>query len=108
MSYISFNEFKKVELKVGKVVSAERIPGTSKLLRIEVDLGAETRQLVAGIAEYYKPEELIGKNIVVVTNLKPKVIRGIVSHGMLLAAVADGKPVLLTTDSEVPPGTPVE
>ena len=105
---ISFEEFKRVRLVVGKITSAERLEGTKKLLILKVDIGSEERQLVAGIAEHYKPEELVGKNIVVVANLQPKVIRGRKSEGMLLAAVHDGVPVLLIPEKNVPPGTPVE
>ncbi|MCD6209030.1 MAG: methionine--tRNA ligase subunit beta [Thermoproteales archaeon] len=105
---ISFEEFKRVRLVVGKITSAERLEGARKLLVLKVDIGSEERQLVAGIAEYYKPEELVGKNIVVVANLQPKVIRGRKSEGMLLAAVHDGVPVLLIPEKDVPPGTPVE
>ena len=92
---ISFEEFKRVRLVVGKITSAKRLERTKKLLILKVDIGSEERQLVAGIAEHYKPEELVGKNIVVVANLQPKVIRGKKSEGMLLAAVHDGVPVLL-------------
>ena len=105
---ISFEEFKRVRLVVGKITSAERLEGTKKLLILKVDIGSEERQLVAGIAEHYKPEELVGKNIVVVANLQPKVIRGRKSEGMLLAAVHNGVPVLLIPEKNVPPGTPVE
>ncbi|HDJ97061.1 MAG TPA: methionine--tRNA ligase subunit beta [Thermofilum sp.] len=105
---ISFEEFKRIRLIVGKITSAERFEGARKLLVLKVDIGSEERQLVAGIAEYYKPEELVGKNIVVVANLQPKVIRGRKSEGMLLAAVHDGVPVLLIPEKDVPPGTPVE
>jgi len=107
-SYISFEDFKKLDLRVAKVKTAERIPGTTKLLLLKVDLGGEERQIVAGIAEHYSPEDLIGKEVVVVANLKPKVIRGRRSEGMLLAAVYNDVPVLIVPDKEVPPGTPVE
>ena len=104
---ISFEDFLKMDIRVGKVISAERVKNSVKLVKLIVDLGLEKRQLVAGIAGYYSPEELIGKNIVVLANLKPKKIMGIESQGMLLAAVVDNKPVLLTTDKDVPPGTKV-
>lgn len=105
---ISFEEFKRVRLVVGKITSAKRLERTKKLLILKVDIGSEERQLVAGIAEHYKPEELVGKNIVVVANLQPKVIRGRKSEGMLLAAVHNGVPVLLIPEKNVPPGTHVE
>jgi len=101
---ISLDEFSKLDIRVGVVRSAERVPGTTKLLKLTVDLGEE-RTLVAGIAEHYTPEELVGKSIVILANLEPKVIRGIKSQGMLLAAEAGGSMALLTVDREVPPGT---
>jgi methionyl-tRNA synthetase len=104
---ISFDEFKKLDLKVGKIVSAERIEGATKLLKLQVDLGAETRQVVAGIAQWYAPEDLVGRQIVVVANLAPAVIRGVESRGMLLAADLDGTAVILQPDKEVPPGSAV-
>ncbi|MEM0024261.1 MAG: methionine--tRNA ligase subunit beta [Thermofilaceae archaeon] len=105
MSYVSFEEFQKLDLRVGKVVSAERVQRARKLLLLKVDIGGELRTLVAGLAEYYAPEQLVGKEIVVVANLEPKVIMGLKSEGMLLAAVVNGKPVLIVPESEVPPGT---
>ncbi len=107
MAHVTFAEFKRLDLRIGRVVSARRIPGTDKLLVLEVDLGGETRQLVAGLAPYYTPESLVGREVVVVANLEPKVIRGVRSEGMLLAADVDGRPVLLRPDEEVPPGSPV-
>ncbi len=112
---ISINDFVKLDLRVGVVKEAEPIPGT-RLIKLIVDLGElGTRQLVAGLGEWYKPEEFIGKRIIVVANLEPKRIRGVLSQGMLLAAgckddVRSGKvrrPVLLTVDEEVPPGTKI-
>ncbi|RLF00214.1 MAG: methionine--tRNA ligase subunit beta [Thermoprotei archaeon] len=108
MGEVSFEEFKRLDLRIGRIVAAERVKRARKLLLLKVDLGGETRQLVAGLAEYYDPSELIGKEVVVVANLKPKVIMGLVSQGMLLAAVEDGKPVLIIPEREVPPGTRVE
>ncbi len=97
-----------MDIRIGKVVHAEKVPGTARLIRLEVDLGSEKRQLIAGIGEEYKPEDLMGLEIVVLANLKPKKIRGLLSEGMLLAAVLEGnKPVLIVPDKEVPPGTPV-
>jgi len=103
---MTFDDFMEMEIKVGKVVSAERVEGADKLLKLKVNTGEE-RQLVAGIAESYQPEELEGKEIVVITNLEPKQIRGVESQGMLLAADVGGKPVLLAPDKEVPEGTRV-
>ncbi|MCK4326313.1 methionine--tRNA ligase subunit beta [bacterium] len=103
---ITFDDFKKLEIRIGKIISAEKVEGADKLLKLEVDLGEEAkRQLVAGIAEYYKPEELIDKETPVLVNLEPRKIRGIESQGMLLAAVEGDRPVLLHPDKEVSPGS---
>ncbi|MCD6491609.1 MAG: methionine--tRNA ligase subunit beta [Candidatus Njordarchaeia archaeon] len=106
METISFEDFMKVDLRVGRIINAEKVPGADKLLLLTVDLGSEERKLVAGIAPWYKETDLIGKLIVVVANLEPKKIRGITSQGMLLAADAE-KPVLLTVIEDVPPGTKI-
>jgi len=102
---IKFEDFQKIDLRVGKILEAQKIEGSEKLLKLIVDLGNEKRQLVAGIAKYYEPENLIGKEIVVVTNLEPKKIMGVESQGMLLAADVNGEPVILIPEKEVPPGT---
>ena len=94
---ITIDDFAKVELRVAKVLVCERIPKADKLLRLEVDLGYEKRQILSGIAEWYTPEDLIGRRIVVITNLAPRKMRGLESHGMLLAGSAEGgKPALAT------------
>lgn len=101
---IEFSDFAKVVLKTGRVVSAERVAGAEKLVKMQVDTGDEKRQLVAGIARDYLPEKLVGKTIIVAANLKPKKVFGIESQGMLLA-VEDEKGIsLLTTDRETKPG----
>lgn len=102
---ISFDEFKMLDLRVGKVISADRVPGADKLLRLTVDIGEEQRQVVAGIAQWYAPEELVGRQVVVVANLAPARIRGVESRGMLLAADVNGTAVLLQPDKEVPAGS---
>jgi len=105
---ITYEDFKKVELKVAKIISAERVEGSDKLIKLALDLGSEKRQIVAGIGRAYKPEDLIGLEIAVVANLEPKTLMGIESNGMLLAASADdGEPVLLIPQKEVPPGTEI-
>jgi methionyl-tRNA synthetase len=102
---ISIDDFAKVELRVAQVKTAERVKGADKLLRLEVDLGTEVRQLVAGIAEAYAPETLIGRKVVVVTNLAPRKLRGLESNGMIVAASPDGgKPVLAGFLEDVPIG----
>jgi methionine--tRNA ligase beta chain len=102
---ITFDDFKKLDIRVGKIVAAEKVMGTDKLLKLEIDLGVEKRQLVAGIAESYLPEQLIGREVPVLVNLEPRSIRGIESQGMVLAVSVDGRPVLLHPDTEVPPGS---
>jgi tRNA-binding protein len=101
---INFDDFKKLEIRIGKILSAEKVEGTDKLLKLEIDFGMEKRQIVAGIAETYQPEQLIGKEVPVLMNLEPRTIRGVESQGMILAASVDGKPRLLHPDEEVPPG----
>jgi methionyl-tRNA synthetase len=105
---LSIDEFLKVELRTAKVLGAERVPNSRKLIKLDVDAGAERRTIVAGIAEAYEPDSLIGKSIVIVANLKPAKLMGIESNGMLLAASTDGgKPMLLQIDGEAAPGTRV-
>jgi methionine--tRNA ligase beta chain len=102
---IKFEDFEKIDFRVGKILKVEKIEKSEKLLKLVIDLGKEKRQLVAGIGKFYKPEDLIGKEIVVVANLEPKKIMGIESQGMLLAADVGGEPVILIPEKEVPPGT---
>jgi methionyl-tRNA synthetase len=105
---IDYSDFEKIQLKTARIIKAERIEGADKLLRIDIEVGDEKRQIVAGIALHYKPEELAGKTIVVVANLKPAKIRGVDSNGMLLAAAADGKLRLLSVDGDLPSGAAVK
>jgi len=103
---ISIDTFAQVDLRVGQIVKAERVPNADKLLRLEVDLAEpQIRQLLAGIAEWYAPESLVGQKIIVVSNLQPRRMRGLESQGMLLAAdAADGRPVLATVHEGTPNG----
>ena len=103
---ISIEDFAKVDMRVGEVKAAEPVPGATKLLKLMVDIGSEVRQLVAGLAEYYQPEKLIGMKVVVVTNLQPRKLRGVESNGMIVAAsIGDqGRPVLVTFNEDVPNG----
>ena len=106
-NYIDITDFTKVELRVGEVLTASRIPKSDKLLLLSVDVGeAQPRTILAGIAEHYEPESMVGRKIAVVANLKPRKMRGHESQGMLLAAsVGDGdRPVLATFTEEVPNG----
>ena len=105
---ISFDDFMKVELRVAKVLAAERVPKSNKLIKLQVDVGSEQRTLVAGVAEAYEPEALVGRTVVVVFNLKPAKIMGVESNGMVLAASAEGgKPMLVGFDTPPDPGTRV-
>ncbi|OYV03601.1 methionine--tRNA ligase subunit beta [candidate division bacterium WOR-3 4484_18] len=104
---IRFDDFDKLELIIAEVLTAERVPGTDKLMQLRISTGADERTIVAGIAHKYTPEEMVGKKIVYLANLAPRKIRGIMSYGMLLAAVVDGDPVLLIPDKDVPAGAPV-
>ena len=128
---ITFDEFKKVELRVAMITAAERVEGSDKLIKLQLDLGInasapaeqapvegeeqapivepgrETRQIVAGIGKRYTPEELVGKQIIIVANLAPRALMGIESHGMLLAASSDEGPILLMPEKEAPAGAQV-
>jgi methionyl-tRNA synthetase len=105
---IDIAEFAKVELRAAVIKEAEKIAGSKRLVKLQVDLGTETRQVVAGIAESYAPEALVGKRIVLVANLKPAKLMGVESNGMVLAGSVDGQAVLCTFDRDVAPGTKVK
>ena len=105
---ISIDDFMKVELRTAKVLAAERVPKSKRLLKLQVDVGTEHRTLVAGIAEAYEPDTLVGKTVVIVFNLKPATLMGVESNGMVLAASPDGgKPTVVSFDNPPPPGTRV-
>ncbi|NLG15015.1 MAG: glutamine--tRNA ligase/YqeY domain fusion protein [Lentisphaerae bacterium] len=106
VEFIGIEDFGKLQLKVAKVVSAERVEGADKLLKLQVDCG-EIRQIVAGVATVYSPDDMVGKLIIMVTNLQPATIRGVESNGMLLAAKRKGELRLLTVDGEIAPGASV-
>ena len=105
---MGIEDFVKVDLRVGKIVSAERVPKSEKLVKLAVDIGTETRQVVAGIGKSYSPEALMGKFIVIVANLKPAKLLGVESHGMLLAASSGEGVAVVTLDREIEPGTKVK
>lgn len=106
---ITFPDFQRLDLRVAEIITAEKVENADKLLKLRIRLGQEERQIVAGIAQQYTPDDLIGRQVVVVANLQPAVIRGIESQGMLLAAMDDqGNPILLRPDEPVPPGTKVK
>ena len=104
---VAFDDFEKIELRVGKIKSVENHPNADKLYVIKVDIGGEERQTVAGLRGHYTPEQLQDKSVVVVTNLDPAVLRGVESKGMLLAAQDGSRVVLLQPDGEVSPGSKV-
>jgi len=108
VNIISYDEFKQIDLRVGKVISAEEVSGTDKLLKLEISLGEEKRTIVAGVKKHYSAEEILGKRIIVVCNLQPVKLRGIESQGMLLAAVDNNDVVLLTVDKEIREGSKVQ
>ncbi|MFC1496164.1 methionine--tRNA ligase subunit beta [Candidatus Margulisiibacteriota bacterium] len=105
---VTFDDFKKIDLRVGEIKEAEDIAGADRIYKLKVDIGEE-RQLVAGIKQFYSKEDLIGKKVVVIANLEPKTIRGVESHGMLLAASTEQKDKLsvVAVSSELPNGAKV-
>ncbi len=107
---VTVDEFRKLDLRVGTIVAAEPIPTTDRLLRVRVDLGAESRQMVAGVAPAYRPQDLLGLQVVLVTNMTPATIRGVRSEGMLLGVGCDaaGDIALLTVNRPVSNGTRVQ
>ena len=105
---ISFEQVMAVEMKVATIAEACPIDGADKLLKLQVDLGDEQRQIVAGIAQHYECETLIGKRVVVVVNLKPAKLRGVRSEGMLLAASSEDRLTLVTVESQIPSGATVK
>jgi methionyl-tRNA synthetase len=104
---VTIEDFSKIKLKVGTVLEAQIIEGSDKLLKLKIDLGGEERQVVSGIAKHYPPEKLVGKQLIVVTNLKPVRLRGVESQGMILAASDGDDLVLATMDGVVAPGSEV-
>ncbi|HZI95823.1 MAG TPA: methionine--tRNA ligase subunit beta [Candidatus Paceibacterota bacterium] len=105
---ITFDQFQQLDLRSAKILKAEKIEGADKLLLLDIDLGEEKRQLVAGIAQDYSPDELVGKTIIIIANLEPREIKGYVSQGMLLAVDSHEGAVLLVPEGEVSPGSKVK
>ncbi|MEJ2421259.1 MAG: methionine--tRNA ligase [Acidobacteriota bacterium] len=106
-SRISIDTFRQVQLRAGKILEAERVPKSNKLIRLVVDFGSETRQIVAGIGKKYEPETLVGRTAPFVTNLQPVKLMGVESNGMIMAGNLDGEPILLQFLEDVPPGSPI-
>ena len=105
---ITIDDFMKVDLRVAEVMKAEPVKNADKLLKLQLNLGYETRQVVSGIAQYYKPEDLVGQRVICVTNLKPVKLRGELSQGMILAGSQDGKLALATVPESLPLGSKVK
>ncbi len=101
---ITLDDFKKLEIKIGKVTTAEAIPDSDKLIKLTIDFGSEVRTILTAVREFFDPEYFVGKQIPVLINLEPKMFRGVESQGMMLAADAEGKPVLLHPEVEVTNG----
>ena len=108
MTNITYDDFAKLDLRIAKITSTEKIPGKSRIIKGVIDLGEERREVIIGGAEYYKPEELIGRTVVVIANLEPRKIAGFESNAMLLAADVNDKPFWLTVKEEVPLGTKIK
>jgi len=105
---IDYDDFSKLDLRVAKILTVEKIPGKSRIVKGEIDLGEEKRNVIIGGAEFYEAGELIGKTVIAIINLMPKKIAGIESNAMLLAADTNGKPFWLTVDDKVPLGTKIK
>ena len=104
---ITYDDFKKIDLRIAKIKSVEKIPGKTKIVKGIIDLGNETRKVIIGGAEFYSVEDLVGKTVVVVANLETKKVAGVESNAMLLAADVNDKPFWLTVDDDVPLGSKI-
>ena len=107
MEIINFDDFSKLNIRVGKIISAEEVEGSNKLIKMKVDIGDEERQIVAGISKHYSLDELASKTVIVLINLEPRKIFGIESQGMLLASINGDEVSLLQTDKEMIPGSEI-
>ncbi len=105
---ITYDDFTKLDIRVAKIISTEKIPGKTKIIKGTIDLGGETRSLIIGGAQFFTPDELIGKTVIAITNLEPKTVGGVESNAMLLAADNNEKPFWLTVDESVPLGTKIK
>jgi len=106
-SIVNFEEFEKIDLRVGKVIEAERVEGSDKLLKLQIDLGEEKRQILAGIGKAYSPEEMKGKSVVVIVNLEPREMMGLMSQGMVLAVKDNNNLSVLLPEKEIIPGSKI-
>jgi tRNA-binding protein len=108
MSNISYDDFAKLDIRVAKIISTEAIPGKTRIIKGTIDLGSEQRNVIIGGAQYYQPQEIIGKTVIVIVNLEPKTMAGVESNAMLLAADVNDKPFWLTVNEDVPLGSPIK
>jgi tRNA-binding protein len=109
MSTVSYDDFAKLDIRVAKIIGADPIEGKSKIIKGRIDLGDDDqRDVIIGGAQYYQPEDLVGKNVIVIANLEPKKMAGVESNAMLLAADVDDKPFWLTVKEDVPLGSPIK
>ena len=108
MSNVTYEDFAKLDLRVAKIVATEPIPGKSRIIKGIIDLGSEKRDVIIGGAQYYQREDIVGKTVIVIANLEPKKMAGVESNAMLLAADVDDKPFWLTTNDDVPLGSPIK
>lgn len=102
---VTYEQFKELDIRVGRVVSAEPIPGRTRIMKGEVDIGAETRQVVIGGAEHFEPSQMVGRTVIVLANLEPRAVAGVDSEAMLLAADVGGRPFWLTVPDGPQPGS---
>jgi methionine--tRNA ligase beta chain len=105
---VTFEDFAKLEIKIGTVVSCSKVEGADKLLRLQVDMGDDTRQIITGMAEFFPVDHLVGKQIPILTNLEPRKFKGLESQGMILAADVGGRPILLHPEANIPAGSIVK
>lgn len=108
MTNITYDDFTKLDIRIAQITTVEKIPGKSRIVKGTIDLGNERREVIIGGAEYYQPEELVGKKVVVIANLEPRKIGGFESNAMLLAADVNDKPFWLTVTEDVPLGTKIK
>jgi tRNA-binding protein len=108
VSNVTYDDFAKLDIRVAKVIQVEKIPGKSRIIKGKIDLGTEQRDVIIGGAEFYQPDELLNRLVIVITNLEPRKIGGIESNAMLLAADLNGKPYWLTVNDSVPLGTKIK
>lgn len=113
MEQITFEDFKKIDIRIGKIIAAEKVEGSDKLLKLEVDFGniegkSIVRQIIAGISQFYDPEAIMGKECPFAYNLAPKTLKGLESQGMILCPSDNNGPVLLHPDKDVPPGSKIK